>query len=197
VFANASAHDESLNRWGPSDESESSGDNVVIGNHARMEGGGPSSSLSVRKSPGKKKGGKMPRSPVSALQAPPPVALPTSTIAAENSRKIILHDQYVLMQRARACMGVEHVYVWFDHFLNHAQPWVVANARKRKAISLEDKDEDAEHERNGGGELSDSDMLQMRCRFHLALHDLLRTGVIALKNNGTAVAKQCFSWMMD
>lgn len=126
-------------------------------------------------------------------------------------RKIALHDQYTLMQRARACLGVEHLYVWFDHFLNHAQPWTAANSnpsRKRKVINLDndvDDDEDEGGADRGGiensssyyGEFSDNEMIQMRCRFHIGLNDLLRSGVIALKNNGTAVAKQYFSWMTE
>ena len=191
MFANEQAHDESLNRWGPSDESESSENVAAAGSHS--EGGAPSSSSSssVRKSPSKKRGAKVSRSPLPVSQAP--MTLSTGTVAAD-SRKLVLHDQYVLMQRARACLGVEHVYVWFDHFLTHAQPWVAASLiRKRKAMSLEDGAEEGSHY----GEMSDSDMVQMRCRFHIALHDLLRTGVIVLKNNGTAVAKQCFSWMNE
>lgn len=162
-----SLHHESLSRWGPVEE--------------------PSNTLSgppvVRKSPSKK-GAKQARSP-----GPP---LPASSSAAAHQSGLVLHDHYILMQRARAGLGTEHVYKWFDHFLEHAQPWVTATVRKRKALAQE---EGAEGEVEG--ELTEGEMLQMRCRFHTALSDLLHTGVISLRHNGTAVSRQCFSWMAE
>lgn len=45
--------------------------------------------------------------------------------------------------------------------------------------------------------LSDADMLQMRCRFAVAMNDLHSLGLIKMKMSGSAVSRNTFSWMVD